>query len=91
MKKIKWENVWENVGAVVWILTPILAVVAFIWMTSSMISDFNEITDKKESYVGTKVLIGKDSLSVVNYSLFGDTYTLENGVKVDKSLVEKEE
>lgn len=37
--------------------------------------------------VGRKILCEKDSLTIVDYSFWNDTYTLSNGVKVNKNLV----
>lgn len=37
--------------------------------------------------IGKKILYERDSLTVVDYSFWNDTYTLSNGVKVNKKLV----
>jgi hypothetical protein len=46
---------------------------------------------KAKSYLKSEVIIDKDTLIVVDYSLILSTYTLSNGAVVDKSFVIKEQ
>jgi len=39
--------------------------------------------------IGQKVLLGKDTLTVVDYSLVKDNYKLSNGAEVNSSLINK--
>lgn len=39
------------------------------------------------SNIGRKFLYEKDSVTIVDYSYWNDTYTISNGVKVNKNLI----
>ena len=41
-----------------------------------------------DKYVGKDVVIQKDTLKVVDYSIWRETYTLSNGTEVARKLVE---
>jgi hypothetical protein len=48
------------------------------------------ITAEKHDYevnINKKVIIDKDTLTVVNYSIWNSTYNLSNGATVDKEFV----
>lgn len=47
----------------------------------------NEIVMKEQ--VGNEVVIKKDTLLIINYSYFDNTYTLENGMIVSVELINK--
>lgn len=42
-----------------------------------------------ESKLGKYVLLGKDTLQVVDYSIFNETLKLENGNEINQELFEK--
>ncbi len=55
---------------------------------------FNDIRNKVgsgmeeySSYVGEQFVMGDDTFIVVDYSIFGETFTLSNGQKVNFKLV----
>lgn len=78
-----------------------LSVVAFNLMIilaiilSSIFNDVEtEIDDKKleyEKYIGETVIIEKDTLTIVDYSIMGDNFTLSNGLNVNKKIIIKDE
>jgi len=45
-----------------------------------------EIT-KSESVIGEKIVLDSDTLTIYDYSAFTNTYTLSNGKKVHKHIV----
>lgn len=44
--------------------------------------------DEMETHIGDTIIISKDTLIVVNYSLWDGSYTLSNGVEVAGNLIE---
>lgn len=52
-----------------------------------IVHDYLKQDSLMSARIGKKILYEKDSLMVVDYSFWGDTYTLSNGVKVNKKLV----
>lgn len=51
------------------------------------IGEYQRQTDIMKSYVGEKIVIDKDTLTITDYSVFKDTYTLSNGVSINKEMV----
>lgn len=45
--------------------------------------------EKMEANVGERTVIEKDTLSIVDYSTFNETYTLSDGNKVNRFYAEK--
>lgn len=72
------------------LLATIGSIVGLVWI---LISFSNEMAkEHEETYdnmVGKKVLIDKDSLTVVDYSIIHETYTLSNGKTVSIKLIKK--
>jgi len=62
-----------------------LWLIAWNWASDAASAE----SDSMASHVGEQVTIGRDTLVVTDFSVMLETYTLSNGVKVDKSLVEK--
>lgn len=72
----------------------LLALVAsfcfFIYGVFKMGSDLSDDHEKKyTNMVGKKVLIDKDSVMIVDYSILHETYTLSNGKTVSIKLIKK--
>ena len=73
----------------------IIGVVAFVSISfiigitlADKVND--EIKELEETYkvnLGKKILIDKDSLTIIDYSTFNESYTLSNGKSINKSLV----
>ena len=68
-------------------LGSLLAIALYLFSTS--ISNIKKIEDKGLSKVGSNVVIGVDTLTVIEYHLFTQTYTLSNGLVVDEVLVKQ--
>lgn len=49
--------------------------------------DIGKENQRYKAEVGTEVILKGDTLMVVDYSLWDDTFTLENGVSVSSKLV----
>jgi len=68
------------------IISVLIGVGAYIWL-SVIEYEICNTENMFEPKMGTKVVIDKDTLTVVNYSSFMGTFTLSNGTVVDKSVV----
>jgi hypothetical protein len=64
-------------------------VICIILIVSNINSITKKIKSKKGTYIGSKVIINGDTLTVINYSILDESYILSSGLKVDKSIVEK--
>lgn len=49
------------------------------------------INEKKEyvEMLNKEVILKNDTLTIIDYSQFDETYTLDNGLKYDKNFIEK--
>jgi hypothetical protein len=77
-------------------LIPIIGFVLFIGIMFKVKTTFMVIEDEvKEyeselsSYLGDTVVINKDTLTVVNYSIFNETLILSNSVEISPKLISK--
>ena len=50
----------------------------------------NKAEEEYKAYIGTKYVIDKDTLIVIDYSMWEDNFTLSNGVEVSSVLISKE-
>ncbi len=60
------------------------------WFTTSVSSEIDEVQNKYKQRIGTKYVLEKDTLTVVDYSLISETFTLSNGKVVNASLILKQ-
>ncbi len=75
----------------------IIALVAFIIvggitvhiLISGVKDTINNAEDDFETYIGTKCIIDQDTLTVVSYSIWDESFTLSNGRKVSYVLIGK--
>lgn len=51
--------------------------------------DFDNEVNNYKSKVGNKVILNNDTLMIIDYSFMNGNFTLENGTRIDYSLVEK--
>ncbi len=58
-------------------------------ITKNNKKQLEEYTDGVESILGSKVIIDKDTLTIIDYSIFSQNYTLSNGSKISFKLIEK--
>lgn len=73
------------------IIIAILMIVAGIALLTNTI--LHGIEKEKKSFsinVGKKIVVGKDTLTIMDYSTVMETYSLSNGTKVDKSFVDNQ-
>lgn len=54
-----------------------------------LISKINQAEKEIKSYVGTKVEVAGDTLTILDYSLLEENYTLSNGVKVSYEFIKQ--
>lgn len=75
----------------------ILILALLILLLCGLIKSYNNnlkeaYVKKKETmelFVGKKIVVGRDTLIVVNFSVMGEEYTLSNGCKVTETFVRK--
>lgn len=76
--------------AILFLLALIASFCFFIYAVFKMGSDLSDDHEKKyTNMVGKKVLIDKDSVMIVDYSILHETYTLSNGNTVSIKLIKK--
>jgi hypothetical protein len=54
---------------------------------ASLAKGIGNVDQDYKDFVGTKVLVGKDSLQITDYNLLERTFTLTDGTQVNSSLV----
>lgn len=59
-------------------------------LTTSVTSEIKKERNKYEVKIGTKYVLEKDTLTVVDYSSIFETFTLSNGKTVNASLILKQ-
>ena len=65
----------------------VLSCFVIILGMSKTIDAFNETNNNMSVNIGNKVLLDNDTLTIIDYKVIGNTYTLSNGVKIDANLV----
>lgn len=75
---------------ILYLLALVASVCFFIYGVFKMGSDLSDDHEKKyTNMVGKRVLIDKDSVMIVDYSILHETYTLSNGKTVSINLIKK--
>lgn len=69
------------------IIVFITSVTSFYYLTNSLSSELNKKTDEYKSKIGQRIVIEKDTLTVVDYSIVMETFTLSNGKQVNSVIV----
>lgn len=64
----------------------IMAVLVF-WLTKSLTTTLQEERKPYQDKIGETVIIGNDTLTVLDYSTVLQNFTLSNGKTVDASLI----
>jgi hypothetical protein len=68
----------------------VLFLISFgIYHLTNSLSFLNKRNKEMQLNIGKKIIIEDDTLIVIDYSFFNDSYTLSNGICVNKSIVEK--
>jgi len=58
-------------------------------MVSFLFYNLSQDSKKRNAVIGSKVVIGKDTLIVIGKSMFTTDYNLSNGISVSEELVIK--
>lgn len=77
-----------NIG---FIICVILLIGGGIFFIKGVQHSANQFTDEKSGMsakMGKRIVVGRDTLTIVDYSMIMQNYKLSNGVKVDKSFVD---
>jgi len=59
------------------------------FLLTKMGKEHEKEVDKVKKYIGSKVVIDKDTLTILDYSMLNSNYTLSNGKEVSFELAEK--
>lgn len=80
---------------ITWVLcVSVLIFILTIWwfsLVNKIDSQFSEEKEKYEKYIGEKHIIDNDTLTIIDYSIFKETFTLSNGQSVNYNLVSNED
>jgi len=62
--------------------------IKFLFNIGSKIQeDANMQIIEMKSHIGDTTIIKEDTLIIIDYSIIDDTYTLSNGIKINKSFI----
>jgi hypothetical protein len=70
--------------SIVLVLVPTVLTVICL---ASLAKGVSNVDQEYKDFLGTKVLVGKDSLQITDYDLLERTFTLRDGTQVNSSLV----
>lgn len=74
------------------VLTTIIILGTIFYLISRKGADvtikLENLEEEMSSNVGESLVIDGDTLTIVNYSIVSNSYTLSNGVEIDKSFLE---
>lgn len=68
----------------------IMIVILYSLLISFVENNINNEIKKYKSMLGEKYIIGNDTLIILDYSMFGENFTLSNGNKVSSIVVFKD-
>lgn len=85
MKDVKFIRL----GIIMMIITPILGIITLVWMFGKMADDVSSFTKEYEATLGTKVVLTKDTLTVVDYSIIKSTVILSNTQSISFEFYKK--
>jgi len=51
---------------------------------------YEQATEQLEYNLNKQVIINNDTLTIVDYSTWNDTYTLSNGIEINSSFIENQ-
>lgn len=73
------------------IISMVVCVIALTFLLNNLVnnvtSEIGKEKEKYEKYVGEKHIIDKDTLTITDYSIIEETFTLSNSQKVSYKLV----
>lgn len=65
----------------------IIFIVLVVFLTNSITSGINKGKEKYEDKIGQKIVLEKDTLTIIDYSSILETFTLSNGKTVNSTFV----
>jgi len=75
-------------------ITFIILIIGAIYLVNNIFTKAGEeiktIQNEYKSYIGETYIMKKDTLLIIDYSMFKETFTLSNGVEVNSSLIIKD-
>lgn len=78
---------FEFVGTICLILVIFVILNLLDSSKNNSINLINKEKNKYEINIGKRIILEKDTLSIINFSTFEETYTLSNGLKVNKGII----
>ena len=70
-------------------LLAVVFVVLVVWLSKTVGDQITNEVDKIETKVGQKLILQKDTLMIIDYSVFNSNYTLEDGRQISFDLADK--
>ena len=70
-------------------LIPIIGIVIVIFFTHEVVTEMEKDERHYKVRMGQKVVINGDTLIIIDYSTFKETFTLSNGVRIDTTVASK--
>lgn len=71
------------------IISFILISIIIVYTSFISSDDVEKYRYKMINNIGKTHIINQDTLTIVNFNIWDDTYIMSNGLKVHKSLIEK--
>jgi len=65
----------------------LVMLIGFCFLLNYVISEGNKKKEVEKSFVGKQVVIEKDTMTIIDYSTFKQTYKLSNGIEYDMDFV----
>lgn len=82
-----FKEIWKSMLVVLGLVVMFSLCVNALF--DSMKDGVNDISDKYKAHLGDKVVINKDTLIIIDYSLIESNYKLSNGSEVSFDYVDK--
>ena len=67
----------------------IIGFVVWIWVVFAAIKKSGENYRNKKSMIGKSIVIKKDTVMIIDHSLFSNTYKLDNGLKLNCKIIDR--
>ncbi len=70
-------------------LLAVIFVVLVVWLSKTVCDQITNEVDTIETKVGQKLILQKDTLMIIDYSILNSNYTLEDGRQISFDLADK--
>lgn len=84
-KTIRFFIGFSVLATIFWIIFYII----FILETANVVKNLDKEYESDSEYIGKDVIYKGDTLKIIDYSFFDNTYTLEDGRKFSVKLIQK--